>query len=147
MRVRSKKNEIIWKSIESSPSNRACIKVEVVFYKRIIRIHEAKCKRINNQIRLNFTIFSFPERISSGRGVNNSFEGRTVFGIFRDFQGFLGIFWDFFLKSVRDFFSYLVIQLFSYSVIYPSSTFTNSWVGGESEESVTYLKMLNIFYL
>ena len=47
------------------------------------------------------------------RGVNNSFEGRTGFGIYRDFQGFfedfsefLGIFWDFldfFLKRVRDF--------------------------------------------
>ena len=62
------------------------------------------------------------------RGVNNSFEGRTGYGIFRDFKGFLGIFRGFFrifrgfsdffldfsgffLKSVRDFSEFFTPRL------------------------------------
>ena len=60
------------------------------------------------------------------RGVNYSFEGRTGFGIFlfckgffghlKDFLGFYGFFWDFFLKSVRDI------------LFYPSGKFSSDLV-------------------
>ena len=40
------------------------------------------------------TTSKIPKKPTLGRGVNNSFEGRTGFGILRDFQEFFGIFWD-----------------------------------------------------